>query len=258
MNPNLKLLIGGLIGAGIGYFVADVVVEIIYLKEHTDTPEELDEMDDGFGSVTEDEFADKETFKRPTKMENKNTEKNYTRHFVPQDRPELAALVQKYNTGIDPSQLTEEEKVEDAAVEKEWEERNGPEEDFETADEVELDTDEPTVISAEEFASYDSDTMSVVNLKYYEDDVVTDEKGRPVDRPERILGDEALFAFGESSADENVVYVRNLGRNALYEVTRMNEEFTKAPTTLRKRMDEKRRRALRDKEEENGGEENNS
>lgn len=238
MNPNIKMLIGAAVGGAIGYFVANVVIEVIYLREQTDTPEELDEIDDGYGGVTEDEFSDKETFKRPTKMSTK--EKNYTKHFISDDRPELRALVQKYQTGD-----VSEERVEDATM------VNGT---MDISDEFEMpeeDPDMPTdpsIITMQEFAA-NSDDFSTVTLHYFEDDVVTDEKNNPIVKPETLIGDEALFEFGEDDS----VYVRNEAKKCLYEVIRMNKDYSAPQLSIQ----EKRRRAMK-QEEENASEDSAS
>lgn len=240
MNNNLKVLIGAAIGGGIGYFVANVVIEIIYLREQTDTPEELDTIDDGYGSVTEDEFSDKETFQRPTKMSTK--EKNYTKHFIANERPELKELVRKYNTG----ELGEEPRILDA------EEVNGPIADLEEFETPEEDPDVPTDPSIISRAEYSGNTegLACITLHYFDDDVVTDEQDIPIDRPERILGDEALFSFGVESEDEDVVYVRNRAKKCLYEVIRLNKEYGASPATRSATREALRRKRMRKEAED--------
>lgn len=223
MNTNWKLLIGGLIGAGVGYFVGGVVIEVIYLREQTDTPEERDQMDDGYGGPNEDEF---ETFVRPGKKE-MSDQTDYTKKFKASDsRPDIDALIEKYSPEI--AELPAEE-------------------DF-TIEEEEDDTD-PKVITLEEYAS--AEGYSANTLHYYENDVVTDEEDNPVNKPEQFLGTDWVTSWGESDPNnEDVVYVRNDEKHSVYEIVRTNEPYVLTFPKREDRYAEHRRR----KAEQNGEE----
>ena len=238
MNNNLKMLIGATVGGAIGYFIANVVIEIIYLREQTDTREELDTIDDGYGGVTEDEFAEKETFKRPTKMS--TNKRDYTKKFVADDRPEIQALIRKYETGETTEESLESDENVNKEIDREYEESMR---DLESPDEVDVPTD-PSIISMAEYAAND-ENFETVTLHYFEDDVVTDENRNPIAKPEKLLGEEALFEFGE----DDTVYVRNRAKRCLYEVIRLNQDFAATPLSIQ----DKRKRALK-QEEENASE----
>lgn len=258
MNNNLKVLIGAAIGGGIGYFIAGVVIEVIRLKQDTDTLEELDQIDDAYGGPTEDEQLDPKEpvivmgHKRTTKPIGKVT-KNYAEIF--QKRPDIAALVEKYNGEKGPrAKLTSEEAmtelIDDATlvtntlqIEEPYTEQDEVE-DLDYSDEPL--SEEPTVISFQEYQEL-TDELQTVKLLFYDDDVITDERDNPIDKPERILGTEYMTSFDE----DDTVYVRNLSRKALYEIVRTNKDY--APPIRRRPVDEAiaRKRA---KEEENASE----
>lgn len=208
MNKPLLFLAGALVGGGIGYFVGTVVTEVIYMREH------LDELDDPYGGPMEDDLSDEEFGTKEPRIlmgHKPNSPKagkvvNYTEHFIRSGKPELAALVAKYNNGIVP-----EEPNADLVEEIEY-----------SQEDPDMPTD-PSIISVIEYAN--SDGYTAITLKYYSDDVVTDEHDNPIERPEDILGEDALVSFGELSGDEDVVYVRNEAKRALYEVVRTNSEY---------------------------------
>lgn len=232
MNSNFKLLLGALIGAGAGWFVGSVINDIIDIKQN---PYEEDYHDSDEYPQTEDETEKKELFQRTRTMPKKGA-RNYADAY--QENPELAALIKKYNTnsgeevpakeedGIDADMMIEDELAEPA------------------------DDDMPliSIISLQEFVA--AEGMETVTLNYYDDDVVTDQHDNPVDHPEDILGEEALVSFGEMSEDEDVVYVRNLNKKVLYEVVRVNKEYS----VQKARRERKRAVTSRLKEERDGEE----
>lgn len=207
MNTNTKVLIGAGIGGALGYFVGSVVVEILALKEEG---RELDYYDFENRDLDQNETnQEKEMFERPTNMAtNKTTKKDYSQIF--KKNPELASLVQKYNEG----------QIEEAEETLEGEEIDASEtfESSEDSDDLPI-----AIVSLEEYAN--ATGFESVTLNYYDDDVVTDVHDIPISHPEEILGDEALVSFGELSNDPDVVYVRNLNKNAMYEVVRTNKNY---------------------------------
>lgn len=234
MNKPLAYSAGAVIGGGIGYFVGAVIVEIIYIKQHKD------ELDDPYGGVTEDEQTEKQLDpKEPVIFmgHNKNVKtagrvRNYTEHFKSQGKPELAALVAKYNMG--------EVEISEPST--------GVEPDVQFEDEL-ADDDQDTpgpiqIISMDEYAGLDG--YQTVTLRFYEDDVVTDEHDNPIDHPEDILGDEALVSFGELSGDEDIVYVRNDTKRAAYEVVRTNTEYSATPVRRNRRPNKEEKHAEED------------
>jgi hypothetical protein len=204
MNTNVKLLIGATVGAGIGYFVGAVIADIIYLREHPyeddyhDTPEY-----NGDEVVNETKLFERSQPKMPKKV------KNYEKAF--KANPDLEKLVKKYSSGTPPEGSATLDLLEVA-------------DDFNTIEDETHDFEPISIISMTEFAN--AEGFDCQTLNYWDDDIVTDQHNNPIDRPEQILGDEALISFGELSEDPDVVYVRNLNNKAMYEIVRMNKEFT--------------------------------
>lgn len=80
------------------------------------------------------------------------------------------------------------------------------------------DTDEPYVISVDEF-TLERNEYDKVTLGYYrEDDTLVDENDIPVDDIEQVIGAASLGQFGKFSGDKNIVYVRNERVGIDYEV----------------------------------------
>jgi len=224
MNTITKQLVGTLIGAFVGNFVSGVIIEIIRIKE---SPEATEPYEDSPEYPEGDDLDVEKTLtaKRPEKMKTQTPKKDYTKHFLAENRPDLAALAAKYN-GEEPGEVVEGEIVVEAFEEEELEDPNT------WVEEVETELKDPRIISLSEFAN--AEDVNIVKLNYYDDDVLTDERDNPIERPERLLGDDALVSFGQLSDDEDVVYVRNSAKKAVYEVVRTNKNYS-APVDRRRR-----------------------
>lgn len=227
MNTTGKQITGAVIGAGVGWFIATIIADIIELKSNEDIP-----------WIDGDENDNPETIKEIGKPEMSKPRKSYTEYFKSQDRPDLAELAAKYRPDDETDAIAAGDEIVDLT-----------EDDFETVEDDEV-TD-PCIISLAEYAN--AEGLEAVTLNYYDDDVVTDQQDNPVDRPERILGDEALLSFGELSEDPDVVYVRNLSKKAVYEVVRVNKNYS-APSPTRARATLRQIRMA--KKEEDDGEDN--
>lgn len=250
MNLITKQILGALIGGAIGNFVSGVVIEIIRIKESPEATEPYEHSDEYPEGDSEIEVEKTLLAKRPEKMKKPTEKKNYSQFFLSENRPDLAALAAKYNgeevalPEANPNAVI----IPDEDLEEEFDDENETDEEFIEEDEIESMTG-PRVISLSEFAN--SDDYVAVKLNYYDDEVVTDERNNPIARPERILGEEALVSFGLMSEDEDVVYVRNPEKKAMYEVVRTNKNYA-AP------VERASRRRMSKKEEEDGEADDNT
>lgn len=233
MNKVTTILVGAAVGAVVGHFVGSVIVEIIRIKErdYHDT-EEFPQGDD-LEESRYDQFRDMETYVRQGKGPMKSKKlTNYSKRYTGDvNRPDIADLVAKYNGEEEEKDPVEDntDVIEGRMVDDENE--------FETPeDEKEQDI---AIISLDDYVG-DESGFDSVTLHYYEDDVVTDEQDNPIDRPEQIIGDDALVAFGYIDDDEDVVYVRNTPKKAIYEILRLNKEYGMA-SEKRDRLLEKKR-----------------
>jgi hypothetical protein len=252
MNTTTKILIGATIGAGVGYFVGAVIAEIIRIKEdpfYNEDYHDSDEFpqDDG---IEVDENEGMKLMERPRSggVMSKTVKKNYSEIF--KKNPDLEALVRKYNTSDGP--VDDPTLVEDVV-----EDMQKIEDEF--AEPEDTDNQPISIISLAEYAN-NQEGFETLTLNYYDDDVVTDEHDEPISHPEQLLGDDALVSFGELSEDEDVVYVRNRPKKALYEVVRTNKNYgvqlQKSRRLAAKAAMKKRDRIDRMGEEENYGEDN--
>lgn len=201
MNPTVKTLIGAAVGGAVGYFVGQVIVEYIHMQDvdYHDTLEFDPTIDDE--EVEELKPMGKEIKLR--KIGKTEAKKNYDKMF--QENPELKVLIDRYSgeESVILSPAREEEEYEGLRDTDDEEDVPGP----------------ISIISVEEFAN--TEDYQRLTLHYYLDDIVCDENDAPIDRPEQILGDDALVSFDEDDA----VYVRNDNNKCMYEVVRLNQNY---------------------------------
>ena len=83
-------------------------------------------------------------------------------------------------------------------------------------------TDEPYVISPEEFGEIDSYTL--IGFTYYADCVLTDENDEIVEDVDKVIGWDSLNCFGEYEDDS--VHVRNDRLRCDYEIIRVERKYS--------------------------------
>lgn len=222
MNEKLTYyVIGSTIGAAVGYFTGAVIDEVITQRQAAS--HDLIDWEDreDYANFSEDEEDDEEIQIEVEPMSKKRLSKepkDYGQYFAENGRPDLAALVDKYN-GI------KEEEIEDVLSDEEDDEWETVEDEIE---EDYIDMGDPRIISMSEYAN-DSNYAHVTLLYFDEDDILTDSKRNPINRPDNLLGEDALVSFGELSEDEDIVYVFNGQKNCMYEVVRQNGWFQPPP-----------------------------
>lgn len=85
--------------------------------------------------------------------------------------------------------------------------------------------DKPYVIHVDEFFGEQFDHRQTQLMYYAGDDVLCDENNVPIYNVKDIVGD-AIRKFGHGSKDENIVFVRNVGLDCEYEITRDPGHYT--------------------------------
>lgn len=80
-------------------------------------------------------------------------------------------------------------------------------------------TDEPIIISSEEYFQNEQDWTQSSLTYYAGDDVLADERDQAISDVDRIVGCDNLTQFGTLSGDDNVVYVRNSTMHHEFEIT---------------------------------------
>lgn len=85
----------------------------------------------------------------------------------------------------------------------------------------------PYLISHEEFHNTETEWDKMSIMYYEDDDVLTDEKDRPVDDIDYLIGEKHLDFFGlRSGGDKNQVFIRNPQLSSDFEVTRHADAYT--------------------------------
>lgn len=206
---NTILAISGAVGGALGWFVGSVIADYIDEKELRDQQPiqiEQEETEDD----DEEESSEAETTMSKTQKP-KREKTNYVTYFKSIDRPDLAALAEKYkdggvvNSSMD-SELIHVDELENMVP------------PALTANK------EITIISSDEFND-NQDEYEVVELSYYTDDIIVGEDDNVIPDPEDIIGNDALVSFGMLSGDSDIVYVRNQKNKALYEIVRMTVKY---------------------------------
>lgn len=222
MNKLIAMGIGGLIGAGIGYVIANIIVEQMMPEEEVNS--DLIENEDAAGTWHQEEMQIEEL--HSDKEKRKKTD--YSKIFIPTDanKPELSKLAAKYNGGI------VDEEDEPAEVD---ELLPDPE------DTTEPDPDLPYLIKGDAWLQNHWKFRQVELIYYSGDDILTTDTGAPLNDPEGILGPDALTSFGEMGT----VYVCNEKLESVYSVRRLEENFYKE-----RDVRTKRRKPVKVKDEE--------
>lgn len=84
---------------------------------------------------------------------------------------------------------------------------------------------EPYIISHDEFFTGEKDYQQT-HLSYFsEDDTLVDDKEKPIDDTDAVVGDDTLTKFGYGSKDQNVVYVRNDRIEIDFEIVRSDGSY---------------------------------
>lgn len=83
------------------------------------------------------------------------------------------------------------------------------------------DSDDPYVITPEEFGEFED--YEKIELTYYSNEILTDDRGEIVDDPDRYIGKDALTHFGEYEDDS--VFVRNDRVKCDYQILLEPKEF---------------------------------
>jgi len=229
-NSNIKILLGGIIGGSIGYFFGCVVYEYLAAKEEYSTEDDFSDQEGDLPGQDDidrvDEYHDLPTVNlvRTKKKGAGVVVRNYSEMFKKNDLNDLTILTEgKYHV-IDMEARTEEgieglhTPIEKGI--KMSEEELDPDDDLTQYSGEEKDI---SIISITDYLN--AEDFEQITLNYYDDDVVTDEHDNPISQPIQILGNDALVSFGVLSGDEDVVYVRNRTKQAIYEIVRTNKNY---------------------------------
>jgi hypothetical protein len=207
MNKYIAMGAGAVIGGGIGFVVAHILVERFMNKPEEGTEEESNETFDG--ETGEEEMAlvdDEEPASHRLLLKKHSPEIDYTMYAKIDPKPDLAKLAAKYNRGV----VDEKPELQNVFAEMQ-KQKEKP---------VEVDPNEPHVITMEDYADNQLE-YSYTALRYHGgDDMLCSERGLPLTDPEKLLGD-ALNHFD----GERIIYVMNPRLKALYEVEYTDDPF---------------------------------
>lgn len=209
MNKWVAMGIGAAVGGGVGYVVGYLIAERMNRQE-----EEAEGVwEEG---QPEEETAEDDKDEEPSSPTPQRKERDIVtgpRRIVDynklyEEKPDLAALAARYN-GVD----NEPAKVMVSTVVK---------------PEVKIDPDAPRILTEEEFDATEAqeDYRYLVLTYYAGDDVLVAPNSVPIMEPEKVVGPDALTAFGsDPDQDADTVYVINSRIGGIYEINRIDDFF---------------------------------
>jgi len=106
-------------------------------------------------------------------------------------------------------------------------------------------TDEPYIITMEEYME-DEAAYDKLTITYYEkDDVLADERDKPIPDVDGLIGSGTLNKFGHGSDSMNSVYVRNERISSDFEVVKDERSFTEVIYGVVERPEKQRPKKMR-------------
>lgn len=203
-----SLIAGGLIGAAIGWVIAEVVVYQVFDKKKQNEYIDVEvpvEYDQGTEAEVKEYTAPDRSIMTKSQLERQNLviKTNYAEKFK---EGKLQPIPPKDETMQYIDELDDEGD----------DEQQGP------------------YVIIEEDWEADTQANKYHWLYYEEDDVLTDDKDRIVPDYEDNIGSEALSSFGESSDDPDVVFIANDDENNMYEIIRIHGSYEALVTGISK------------------------
>lgn len=90
-----------------------------------------------------------------------------------------------------------------------------------------METDEPYIISQEEYQEGELDYAQQTLTYFAEDDVLVDEKDQPINLIDPVVGEENMTRFGHGSNDNRIVYIRNDKLSMDFEVVKNEGSYSR-------------------------------
>jgi hypothetical protein len=212
---------GGVVGAAIGWVIAEVLVYQLYEKE----VEYYDELAGDLGYA-------QESYEEPIVMKKTVSTRN-------DDEKRVTNYAEQFKKGKLNTRKVEHEEVMDA-----------DEEIIEEAEpEDEVDDGRPSVVSEEEWSKADDGWESITLSYYAEDRVFTDEHDIIIPNAETLVGHHAVDNFGEESNDPDTVFIKNVDEQKYYEIIRVHGSYDEIVLGMPKKTPKKKIKKIVEDEE---------
>lgn len=226
-----KVIFGGLVGGLIGYFIGRIVVDEIWPEYYTEEElQKLQAVTDAYKKVTDHILTPDNKVKGslvPGRDEVKGQMKvRYDEQWKAENpgSSHLADFANKMNHGADVENEDDQEEFDDEVIE---ESTDNPRE-LEYSEYLKVvDSNEPHIISEDDYTVNADDLKKTILVYFDEDDTLVNEEMQPVPAnfADRALGEDALFMFGVYANDEDVVHILNPTRNVLYRIVQRHESY---------------------------------
>lgn len=199
-------------------------------------------VEDKYSKIAEEEIANMKEYYESTidiiEEDSIEAQRNIVKDFTEKQKINYSNIANNYYRPSPEEIVREKRYNSDEEDEDEDEKSYGPTED-------EQDEEIPYIITLNEFSD-EKLHFDKITLTYYEDDdTLADEQEEVIPDPVSVVGEEALFAFGDG-VDPDIVYVRNHKLGSDYEVVRVRESYAESVLGI---LPEERVRVRRIKDE---------
>lgn len=134
-----------------------------------------------------------------------------------------------YNTGLQDGVVVEETRVEieEKNIFVEREANDDWDQDQENAYRDSLPSGDPFILSQEEYMDNEFDYQQPTLTYFAEDDVLVDDKDKPIDEIDSTVGEGNLTRFGHGSKDNRILYIRNNKLSMDFEVVKNEGSYAR-------------------------------
>lgn len=223
MNRRITMFLGVTIGGFVGWIIGSIAADYFAPEYYTD--EELLEMQQILEN-TEYVPTKEITYKLVEQEEKEPSTRRLVSYHEMYNKPDLASLIPIQEEDMDEEDDDWEEDPLAGIPTIDYEDLSHTPTDVFIA---ERDETEPYILTEDEWEANEEPTNRRALLKYFEeDDVLTDEKNRPLESVDRVVGHYALSNFGVYSMNSDTVYVRNPELGSEYTVIKIEGSYVDA------------------------------
>lgn len=221
-RPAVYLAIGIVVGAGAGGSIAWIVAKRRYqFKYETLAQQEIAEAKAFYNQLAKSEL-------------NRSVDEPDEQELTQQGAEAASALMNYRGDGAAVGDIVVVEETTEVEVRPQTSnvfERNRADlvwdQDQEEAHRATLNVDEPYIICQKEYMENEDDYSQVSFTYFAEDDVLVDEKEKPIDLVDSVVGEDNLTRFGHGTTDNRIVLVRNDKLRMDFEVLKNDGSYSK-------------------------------
>lgn len=170
----------------------------------------------------------KDFYARFYKRDEFETPESANAAFNPDEKVAITAL-RSYQSGVQDGVVIKETtvEIEEKNIFTERDTDDDWDQEQENAYRDSIDSGEPFIINHDEFMTNEFDYQQPTLTYFADDDVLVDEKEKPIDAIDSIVGEGNLTRFGHGSNDNRIVYVRNNKLSMDFEIVKNEGSYAR-------------------------------